>query len=334
VRDQQNGLDSVDGLLHSINATDAQTGQPIHADDVFVDWTIANYLRDGSVADGRYDYKRYANAPQASDTDTVYDCPLTDFTRTVNQYGTDYIKIECQGKYTLRFTGAQITRLVPTDVYSGKYAFWSNKGDESDMTLTHEFDFTDVSGPLELTYQAWYDLEKDYDYVYLEASTDGQNWTVIKTPSGTDEDLSGNSYGWGYNGTTESWIKESVDLSQFAGQKVQIRFEYVTDAAVNAEGFLLDDVSVPALNYFTDFETDDGGWQAAGFARIQNLLPQTFRLTLILEGAETTVQTIPLNPDQTAEISLDQGLFDKAILVVSGTTRFTRDVGQYAISIK
>ena len=32
--------------------------------------------------------------------------------------------------------------------YSGKMAFWSNKGDESDMTLTREFDFSSASGPL------------------------------------------------------------------------------------------------------------------------------------------------------------------------------------------
>ena len=47
---------------------------------------------------------------------------------------------------------------------------------------------------------------------------------------------------------------EEVDLSQFAGQKVQIRFEYITDAAVNGEGFLLDDVQIDAINYQEDFE--------------------------------------------------------------------------------
>jgi len=37
----------------------------------------------------------------------------------------------------------------------------------------------------------------------------------------------------------------------------------------------------PAINYSTDFETDDPTWQAAGFARIENTVPQTFRLALI-----------------------------------------------------
>ncbi len=334
VRSPKNGMDSVDEILHSIHAADELTGQIIQADDFFMDWAVTNYLGDDSVADGRYAYKKYADAPRAFDTESLYTCP-TEYSGTVSQYGTDYIKIGCDGQLTLRFEGATETQLLPAEAYSGKYAFWSNKGDESDMTLTREFDFTGVTAPIDLQYQAWYDLEKSYDYLYVEASIDGgQTWTILETPSGTDQDLSGNSYGWGYNGATEGWVDESVDLSQYAGQKIQLRFEYVTDAAVNGEGFLLDDVSVPAINYFTDFETDDGGWQPAGFARIQNILPQTFRLALILKGSQTTVQMIPLNPDQTAEIHLDQGMLEDAILVVSGTTRFTRDVGDYRIIIE
>jgi bacillopeptidase F (M6 metalloprotease family) len=170
----------------------------------------------------------------------------------------------------------------------------------------------------------------------VEASTDGgKTWQILTTPSGTDTDPSGNSYGWGYTGKTRGWIEESVNLGQFAGQNVQLRFEYVTDAAVNGEGFLLDDVSIPEINYFTDFEADDGGWQAAGFARVQNVLPQIFRLALITKGSETKVQTIEVAPDQTAEISLDFGSdLTDAILVVSGTTRFTRGEGSYTVSIK
>jgi hypothetical protein len=32
------------------------------------------------------------------------------------------------------------------------------------------------------------------------------------------------------------------------------------------------------VNYSTDFEADDGGWTAVGFVRVNNVLPQTFRL--------------------------------------------------------
>jgi immune inhibitor A len=338
VRHPENGLDSVDAVLREINAIDPLTGELIQADELFVDWVVANYLGDDNVSDGRYAYKLYSGAPQASATETVSDCPSTLDGRTVKQYGTDYIQLTCEGDFTLRFEGATQTRLLPAsaDAYSGLYAFWSNKGDESNMTLTREFDFTDVSGPLEISYQTWYDLEEDYDYLYLVASADnGETWQIVLTPSGTAEDPSGNSYGWGYNGTTNAWIQETVDLSQFAGQKVLLRFEYVTDAAVNGEGLLLDDISIPAIDYFSDFETDDGGWQAAGFARVQNLLPQTFRLALIYKGETIRVENIVLPADQTIEIPLSiGGDVDEIILTVSGTTRFTREVGAYSVEIR
>lgn len=338
VRHPENGLDSVDTVLREINAIDPLTGELIQADEFFVDWVVANYLGDDRVSDGRYAYKLYSGAPQASATETVSNCPSTLDGRTVKQYGTDYIQISCKGDFTLRFEGATQTRLLPAsaDAYSGLYAFWSNKGDESNMTLTREFDFSDVSGPLEISYQTWYDLEEDYDYLYLVASTDnGETWQIVLTPSGTAEDPSGNSYGWGYNGTTNAWIQETVDLSQFAGQKVLLRFEYVTDAAVNGEGLLLDDISIPAIDYFSDFETDDGGWQAAGFARVQNLLPQTFRLALIYKGENIRVENIILPADQAIEIPLSiGGDVDEIILTVSGTTRFTREVGAYSVEIR
>jgi immune inhibitor A len=161
-----------------------------------------------------------------------------------------------------------------------------------------------VSGPVEISYWTWYDIEEDWDYLYLEASTDGEVWEILQTPSGTDYNPSGNSYGWGYTGQTGHWIEETVDLSQYAGQNVWIRFEYITDAAINGEGLLLDDVRIEAINYQSDFEADEGGWEAQGFARVDNVLPQTYRLSLILKGDTTTVTNIELNPDQTVEIPL------------------------------
>lgn len=117
-------------------------------------------------------------------------------------------------------------------------------------------------------------------------------------------------------------------------KKVQIRFEYITDAAVNGEGFLLDDVRVEAAGYTSDFETDDGGWIAEGFARVENVLPQIYRLALIVEGDTTTVTQIAVNADQTAEFPLSLKSGEKAILIVTGTTRYTRLPAAYQIHIE
>ena len=330
----ENGLVSVDDTLAQLNITDPQTGEVITADDVFMDWAVALYLQDESVGDGRYIYHNYPDAPQSSDTDEITNCSPGALSSQVSQHGIDYINIDCQGDYTLSFSGSTVARLLPTDIHSGNYAFWSNKGDESNMTLTREFDFTGVTGPIEFSYWTWYLIEEDWDYLHVEASTDGETWEILTTPSGTPDDPSGNSYGWGYTGSTGDWIQERIDLSAYAGQTVQIRFEYVTDAAVHEEGFLIDDIQIEAINYQESFEEGDGGWEAAGFARIDNVLPQTYRLALITKGGTTTVTHIEVNSDQTAEIPLSLSAGEEAVLVVTGTTRFTRQPAPYQIEVK
>jgi hypothetical protein len=110
----------------------------------------------------------------------------------------------------------------------------------------------------------------------------------------------------------------------------------VTDAAVLGEGFMLDDVTIDAIDYRADFETDDGGWQGLGFTRVQNILPQTFRLSLIEKGANgITVREIPLDEEtQQTEIPLSLQEGDEAVLIVTGTTRYTRNSASYQFEIK
>jgi len=331
-------LRSIDKVLAEQNITDPLTDKIITADDFFADWTIATFVRDESISDGRYTYHNYPGAPQPPVTESIDSCDDRLHTRDVRQYGTEYIQIDCRQDTILNFEGSILTNLLPASPHSGSYAFWSNKGDESDMTLTRRFDFTDQSGPLSLEYWTWYDIEEDFDYVYLLASEDGENWETLFTPSGTGDDPTGSNYGWGYNGLSgegPEWIAESVDISKFAGKQVSLRFEYITDAAVNGEGLMVDDITIPEIGYATDFEADEGGWEAAGFVRVQNVLPQSFRLTLITYGDQTTVQSVELNRDNSASIPLDFGEgVEEAVLVVSGTTRYTRQPAAYRFSFQ
>ena len=330
-----NDITSVDSTLADLNVIDPQTGKVITADDVFMDYAAALFLQDKGVGDGRFVFNNYPNGPQTYATEQIYDCPAAPVTRNVHQYGIDYISIACAGNFTLHFEGSTVASLLPVNPHSGDYFVWSNKGDESDMTLTREFDLTGVSGPAEISYWTWYDLEKDYDYLYLEVSEDGENWQIIQAPSTTDSDPTGANLGWAYNGKSGGWIEETVDLSAYVGKKIQVRFEYITDAAVNGEGLLLDDIRVDAIGYASDFESDLGGWEAQGFVRAQNILPQTFRLALIIQsGGETTVQYIELNADQTVDIPLNLEAGDTVTLIVTGTTRFTRATATYSIEIR
>jgi hypothetical protein len=330
----KSGLAGFDEALHEFDIRDPQSHQPITTEEVFRDWTITNYLQDSGVGDGRFNYSNLSLAQKAQDTETTQ-CPVDGQNRSVVQYGVEYIRLDCKGKYTLNFSGLNDVRVTPADPHSGVYDFWSNAGDNSDMALSHQFDFTNVSGPITLTYWAWYDLETNYDYIYLSASEDGEHWQIIHTPKCTIQNLSGENYGCGYNGQSGAWVQEKVDLSRFAGKTVDLQFDYVTDAAVTGNGFLLDDVSIPTIGYSTDFEKDDGGWVSNGFERIQNELPQVYEVSLIRRSAQgTSVDYLKLDANQQFSLPIDFGNgSDQITLVVSGVTRFTRLPAQYRYSL-
>ena len=335
VENDKNGMESIDHVLTELDIRDSVTGKPISAEDIFADWAVTNYLGDPDVADGRYFYAIYPYAPLADPTVSFPICPVESSTYDVAQFGVDYLDIFCRGEYQMIFEGNTISSILPTDPYSGEYFFWSNMGDHSNMSLQRAFDLSGLAGPVEMTYQTWYDLENDYDYVFVSASTDGMDWQLLNSTTCTFDNPSGNSYGCGLNGQSNSWQEEQVDLSKFAGQEVTVRFDYVTDAAVNGLGMVIDDVRIDALDYFTDFESDDGGWEGEGFVRIQNVLPQTFQLSLITYGAEILVNRIELDPDNRASIDLGIGRdVDSVVLVVSGTTPFTRQRADYQITIE
>ena len=335
VSHDENGMESIDIVLSEMNLSDPLNGQAITAEDVFADWAVTNFLGDSEVGDGRYAYSLYPTAPLANPSMQFPICPIGPTNADVAQFGVDYLEIDCPGQYTLNFTGNLTEMILPTQPHSGDYFFWSNMGDHSNMFLERQFDLSGISGPVEMTYQTWYDLEEDYDYVFVSASIDGESWEILNTTSCTTENPSGNSYGCGLNGQTNGWREERVDLSDFTGEEVTLRFDYVTDAAVNGVGMVIDDIRLEAIDYFTDFEADEGGWNAEGFVRVQNVLPQSFRLSLITYGDEVSVTPVDLNENNQATVDLTIGSdVDSVVLVVSGTTHFTRQKAEYSITIE
>ena len=202
VANQDGDLKSVDSTLQQQLINDPLTGKIITADEFFLDWAITNYLMDEHVGDGRYAYNSIYDPPRVEPNLSFSDCPISTITSDVHQYGADYFRFSCPGSYTIHFEGSIQTDLLPQDPHSGQYAFWSNDNNTSDMSLTRTFDFSDYSGPLSLNYWTWFDIEAGWDWVYLEASTDGENWSILTTPSGTGENPQGSNFGWGYTGSS------------------------------------------------------------------------------------------------------------------------------------
>ena len=138
----------------------------------------------------------------------------------------------------------------------------------------------------------------------------------------------------GLNGASAGWVQETVDLSEFAGKKVTLQFEYLTDAAVNGDGLLLDDIRIDALDYAADFEIDEGGWESSGFVRISNQLPQAYALAWLPVGADAQVEKWMTSSGlaQTIEVT-GGGDRQEDILAISGLTRHTHIPAAYRIRI-
>lgn len=329
---QENGLASVDAVL-------ADLGTGMTHVDFFADWVIANLLDNPDLADGRYGYREIDPPPVRVETRLDSSDYPTRRTASVHQYAVDYIELRGDRPLRFSFAGSTQVGLMDTHAHSGKYLWWSNRGDDSDMTLTREFDLTGVEKAT-LEYWCWYDIEENWDYAYVEVSTDGgRTWEILTTPSGTPENPNGNSFGWGYTGRSgggrPEWIQEQVDLTPYAGKKVLVRFEYITDDAVNRPGFALDDVAVPEIGYFSDFEDDGGGWEAAGFVRHAIVLPQRWLVQMVLFGPQTTVQRLEVGADGTGEWEVPLGGDTRrAIIAVSAYAPVTTEMAAYEYEVQ
>jgi len=329
--------------LYSSAAVDAVlTTTSVTFNDVFADWTIANTINDPNLDQGQYSYTTIT----PPEFNVTWKLRQSDYPAqkesTVSQYGTDYVELRGRGDVQVDFAGATLVNLANMDAHSGKYLWWSEAANSSDTTLTREFDLTSVQNAT-LTFWTWYDIEKDFDYAYVEASTDGEHWKTLPGQSTTNDDPNGANYGNGYtskSGTTDKkapakWIQEKIDLSEYAGKKVQVRFEYLTDAGVTHAGFFVDDIEIPEINYRNDAESGDDGWQAKGFIRHANILPQQWLVQLITVGkTETTVEKLPLSNDQTGQWTVHLGTdIDHAVLTISGLTPVTTEPSPYWFAV-
>lgn len=322
VANPYNGVAGFDAVL-------SDQAFPERFDDIFADFLVANYLDEPTAGQGRWGYKDIS--PPSVVTAAEYKTYPIANSAQVKQYGADYIELTADGPLTIEFTGNKSVSVVDNQAHSGDYQWYGHRGDDSNTRLTRTFDLSEVE-TAQLKFWTWYDIEPSWDYAYVSISTnEGQTWTLLPSGNSTTDNPAGNSYGPGYTGTSAGWQEEIVDLTPYVGQEVLIRFEYVTDDAVNHPGWTIDDISIPEIGFFDDVETGPNGWQAEGFVRIDNQLPQHFLVQLLEIGEEVTVRPMPLSEDNTGQLTI-AGLgstVDLAVLIISGLTPVTTEPASY-----
>jgi len=315
----------------------ARHGYTVRFDDVFQDWIVAKILDYPKLGDGRYDYPDRDG--RASSVETVT-APSAVRSSTVRQYAADYIELKPgrAGDVTIVFTGTSEVKLANNNPHSGRNLWWGNRGDVINTTLTRQFNLAGLTTAT-LTFWTWYDLEEDWDYTYVAVSVDnGRTWTTLPGRYSTTKNAVGNNLGNGWTGKSggdpAQWVEEKVDLTPYAGQTILLRFEYVTDDAVNRPGFCLDDVAIPELGYSDDAESD-GGWQANGFMRSNNTVPQRYAVQVITFGDQTTVTPLPLDEWQRGSLTIAGwgGQVKRAILAISALAPSTTELAPYEFAV-
>ncbi|GII78630.1 protease [Sphaerisporangium rufum] len=170
--------------------------------------------------------------------------------------------------------------VVLTTPHSGAKVWWSgNDQDWADVKIARD---VAVPAGADARFSFWtdYTIEQDWDFGFVEVSTDGgttwaeqkvygEDGSLVSTDDGYPDpnhrlaDFGNKKYG--LTGDSGGWQHYHIDLAPFAGQNIKLRLRYATDAAANERGWFTDDFSVSAggtTTWSDDVESGTAGWTA------------------------------------------------------------------------
>ena len=133
-----------------------------------------------------------------------------------------------------------------TESPNGNYQNNENKT----IRLSENINLTNAIGA-NVTFYAKWDIENNWDYVQLEVSIDNGNSWIPQCGLFTNEGSSNEGQPTGqplYDGTQNNWVLEQIDLSDYLGEEITIRFKFESDGEVRADGFYFDDLTINILD--------------------------------------------------------------------------------------
>jgi hypothetical protein len=164
---------------------------------------------------------------------------------------TNWIATGGWGTTTQKYTSAPYST---TDSPTGNYPNNAN----ATLTLNNPVSLNGYIGA-ELQFQTQWDIEDNWDYGQVLLSTDnGTNWSPLEglfTNPGslnqsqpTGEPL--------YDGIQLTWVKENIDLTNYMGEQILIRFLFKSDGYITEDGWYIDDINLIVYEYVpTDAES-------------------------------------------------------------------------------
>ncbi len=296
LKEKANGWQSVVKVLRQY--TD------VSADEIFADWALANYFQDFRRGYGYRSLDAELSVPEPAASYNSYPAAHEGNRR---QYSTEYITVDARGadRLLLRLLQDREARLVERDSLDGDHFYYAVTSIWGNSTLTREFDLTQVDRAW-LEYQVWYNLTDDLEYGYVTISADGgRSWEALSGIIMRSSKVYQDYYPRGYSRRAANWRTERIDISDYAGGRILLRFEVNSSYRTKYAGMAIDDVRIAAINFRDRFESPDDSWVADGWARTDNRLPNNTWLQVVQDtrdGIKVSRALINGNGDLSVDI--------------------------------
>jgi hypothetical protein len=260
----QSGIGGIDGINNALSHFKYKQS----FDDIFHDWRVANLLREKK---GPYSYTSIdLNTPEIDPihTNNVNGFPIpwtssSSFGNTITMLGSDtgVSEIYGYGSDYITFTNWNSPGFIGFDgddiaVTQGwtitADGWWSGTGINFQNVLITGIATVSPSDPT-LTIETKYDIESNWDFGFVQISTDnGYTWTSLANAYTTTDcdpnalpDIIANLPGLtGYNPDWDYWTTMNFDLTAYSGQTVMIGFRYMTDWVWTLEGWWIKTAAV------------------------------------------------------------------------------------------
>jgi len=172
--------------------------------------------------------------------------------------GADYIRLPLPLR-SVEFQGAKDLPPAPTGWTVADKTLFS--GNASNLDNAAVLPITVPAKDATLTMETAWDVEQDYDFGYVEISTDGG---ATYTPIAGDRTVAG-PLGPGLTAASGGVVTVSYNLSAYAGKNALLALRYVSDGAVNKGGWRIGKLSLGA-QILSDGSTLDG-WKSPSAVR-------------------------------------------------------------------
>ncbi len=304
VQEEANGIEGIESTLAAFGYKDS-------FDEIFDNWTVANYIDDTRKAGGKFGYETLeigtidswgysieyvlSNMWWGPPDTAPFAVPSGWFFGIEPQpYTAHYFRFNNEEDAEAVIDGDDFAGVT---AYSGTYEWYSDAEAWAWRSFYQTFTIPVTGATLNFT--TYFEIEDDWDYGYVEVyDQDTGEWYTLDAPGtvnyvahgqdnpSTPDEREPTAYEaagrWhAFTGYSGGWMPVSMDLTPFAGHNVDLYFTTWQDGAFTLQMMYVDDIEIPEIGFFDDVEAGEDGWTSTGWYITDGIQDNGFGVVVI-----------------------------------------------------